>query len=455
VKINHEQVNLRTASAGGAVDPVPGAHQATRESASTLRESEDALAPGRVLYLSFDGVLEPLGRSQVLSYLAGLSQRGYSFTLISLEKAQDLSDHAAVLELEAQLSKRNIRWVRLPYQTGGIKSVLRNCSAVYKAARRVIKQERVQVTHCRSYVAALVGWSLRRLYGIPYIFDMRGYWIDELRDEGRWFNNALAYRVGKLMERRLVKDSSAIVTLTGMQAEDLRRGLLKKQKAKPIEVITTCADYDEFDSSLPIRGAIPRDLLERLEGKLTVGFVGSINTSYALSESLSLFRYLLEERADAHLICLTRQTIAMKALLTEHRIPESAYTLASVDHREMPEWLRRMDWALLLLNTRFSKRGSMPTKLAEFFAAGVRPIQHGCNAEVSEKVREAGSGIVLKGLSQEELREAARRIAAMPTRGAEVLRAREISRAHFSLAAGVEKYEKLLAGFYPGGSQAS
>ena len=417
-------------------------------------KTRDALTIGRVLYLTFDGVLEPLGRSQVLSYLYGLTARGYSFTLISLEKEQDLSERARVEELEAELLSRNIRWVRLPYHAGGAKSVMKNCSAAFHAAKSVIKSERVRVTHCRSYVAASVGWSLRRLYGIPYIFDMRGYWIDELRDEGRWFGNAFAYRAGKLLERRLVRDAAAIVTLTGIQAEDLRAGLLKKQPEKPVEVITTCADFDEFDPAKPARArVVPQEVLERIEGKLTVGFVGSINTSYSLAESLSLFRYLLEERADAHLLCLTRQTDAMKELLAEHGIPESAYTLASVNHREMPEWLRHMDWALLLLNTRFSKRGSMPTKLAEFFAAGVRPIQHGCNAEVSEKVRGAGSGIVLDSLSEESLREAARRIAAIPLEGAELERAREISRPHFSLAAGVLKYEKILSHFYPKASQ--
>lgn len=437
---------MRTTPGRGAVESLPGAPSREVKRGASLSEGEGALTTGRVLYLTFDGVLEPLGRSQVLSYLYGLSARGYGFTLISLEKAQDLSERARVEELEAELASRNIRWVRLPYHMGGIKSVLKNCSAAFSAARRVIKSERVRVTHCRSYVAALVGWSLRRLYGIPYIFDMRGYWIDELRDEGRWFGNALAYRVGKLLERRLVKDAAAIVTLTGIQAEDLRAGLLRKQQEKPVEVITTCADFDEFDCSKPARGrVVPQEVLERIEGKLTVGFVGSINTSYSLAESLSLFRYLLEERADAHLLCLTRQTAAMKELLAEHRVPESAYTVASVNHREMPEWLRHMDWALLLLNTRFSKRGSMPTKLAEFFAAGVRPIQHGCNAEVSEKVREAGSGIVLDSLSEESLREAARRIAATPVTREATARAREISRAHFSLASGVEKYERLLS----------
>jgi hypothetical protein len=39
-----------------------------------------------VLYISYDGMTDPLGQSQVIPYLAGLSAKGYVFTLISCEK---------------------------------------------------------------------------------------------------------------------------------------------------------------------------------------------------------------------------------------------------------------------------------------------------------------------------------------------------------------------------------
>jgi glycosyltransferase involved in cell wall biosynthesis len=219
---------------------------------------------------------------------------------------------------------------------------------------------------------------------------------------------------------------------------------LKKFPERPIEVITTCADYDEFDRSKSNKDAVPDAVRERLEGRLVVGMVGSINTSYRVDESFLLFKYLLETCPRAHLICLTRQIAEMEALLGKYRIPESAYTLTTARHQDMSDWLRHMHWALLLLNTRYSKRGSMPTKLAEFFAAGVRPIQYGCNAEVSRKVQESGSGLVLNGLTEDDLRRAAREIAETPLSDEQMIKAREATCSHFSLEAGVEKYASLL-----------
>jgi glycosyltransferase involved in cell wall biosynthesis len=103
-----------------------------------------------------------------------------------------------------------------------------------------------------------------------------------------------------------------------------------------------------------------------------------------------------------------------------------------------------MDWAFLMLHETFAKRGSMPTKLGELLASGVRPIQYGCNQEVREIVERSGSGVVLDGITQEDLDLAAGKIAANPLTSAEVVTARERSRQWFDIDSGVVEYERLL-----------
>ena len=41
---------------------------------------------GRILYITFDGITDPLGRSQILPYLAGLSKMGHTIHILSQEK---------------------------------------------------------------------------------------------------------------------------------------------------------------------------------------------------------------------------------------------------------------------------------------------------------------------------------------------------------------------------------
>ena len=67
------------------------------------------------LYLSRTGMLEPLGQSQVLAYLRGLSS-DYSVTLISFERDADLSDIEQLAQIETICSDHGIRWVRLRYR---------------------------------------------------------------------------------------------------------------------------------------------------------------------------------------------------------------------------------------------------------------------------------------------------------------------------------------------------
>jgi hypothetical protein len=86
----------------------------------------------------------------------------------------------------------------------------------------------------------------------------------------------------------------------------------------------------------------------------------------------------------------------------------------------------------------------MPTKLAEFFAVGVRPLHYGCNSEVADWVRRVGTGLVLDSLAESELARAAR-FAVDSHHDAAVLSAgRERAEPHFSLRAGLDRYEALL-----------
>ena len=66
------------------------------------------------LYVTYDGVLDPLGNSQILPYIENLSEQGYKFILISLEKS-DRSERS-ISELHKRLEAKGIKWFYLPFQ---------------------------------------------------------------------------------------------------------------------------------------------------------------------------------------------------------------------------------------------------------------------------------------------------------------------------------------------------
>ena len=40
----------------------------------------------KILFISYDGMTDVLGQSQVIPYLAGLTKMGYTFTILSCDK---------------------------------------------------------------------------------------------------------------------------------------------------------------------------------------------------------------------------------------------------------------------------------------------------------------------------------------------------------------------------------
>jgi glycosyltransferase involved in cell wall biosynthesis len=194
---------------------------------------------------------------------------------------------------------------------------------------------------------------------------------------------------------------------------------------------------------------VPETIRRALEGKLVLGIIGSINRSYLVDETLALVAAVLRRDERAHLLVLSGQVGEYQRRLAAVGIDAGRVTLAHADHEAMPEWLSLIDWGMLLLNPSSpAKRASMPTKLAEFLACGVRPVQFGCNTEVSEWVARAGSGLVLPDVAPATLEAAARDISTAPLAEGVLSRARETARPHFSLAAGLDKYERVLLGTF-------
>jgi hypothetical protein len=65
------------------------------------------------LYITFDGLTDPLGQSQILPYLLGVSANGYDISILSCEKIKKLNNEKdKVLEL---IKNSTITWQYIIY----------------------------------------------------------------------------------------------------------------------------------------------------------------------------------------------------------------------------------------------------------------------------------------------------------------------------------------------------
>src|SRR4051794_26142081 len=109
----------------------------------------------RVLFISYNGMLEPLGQSQVIPYLRELSKEGVRFTLLSFErsKAFEAEGRAKCASLREELSGQGIEWHYLRYhQRPSVPATFYDVVAGVRYAQRLVKKNHIELVHARSHI---------------------------------------------------------------------------------------------------------------------------------------------------------------------------------------------------------------------------------------------------------------------------------------------------------------
>ena len=158
---------------------------------------------GNVLYLSYTGLLEPLGRSQIFSYLKFLST-DFNLILITFEKEEDLANLELVTEMESLFHVYGIIWRHLRFHRHPrLLAKIWDISHFYILVRKICAEHQVQLVHCRSYIPSLIGLVNFTLHKIPFIFDMRALWPEELVASRRIGQNSFYYKLLKRLEKKV------------------------------------------------------------------------------------------------------------------------------------------------------------------------------------------------------------------------------------------------------------
>lgn len=372
----------------------------------------------RVFYVSYDGMGEPLGRSQVLAYLFRLAPE-YDITLFSFEKPD-----ADIAALASELREHGISWRPLRYhKRPPVVSTLLDCVSGWMAMVKAARESRPDIVHVRSYVPALMALWARRWTSDALVFDMRGFWADERVEGGIWPpDNVLysaLYRLAKWCEGRFLARAAAVVTLTQASVPHIRQRGGRSDLS--VDVIPTCVDLQRFVLRPP----------DEAGRRLT--WCGSIGTWYRFDLVPPLARTV-----GLPLQVLTRQTDLARSALDG--LPA---TVRALPPDEVPTALRRGDIGISLCVSSFSKIASAPTRFAEYLAAGMPVIVNAGIGDVAAIVEQYEVGVVLRGEDSGAMHDAATRLQALLEREDLSERCREVARELFDVEAGSSSYARI------------
>jgi len=381
-----------------------------------------------ILYLSYTGMLEPLGQSQVLNYLERLA-KGRTIHLVSFEAAENRADAARQEALSQRIAASGIAWHPLRYHKRPSAA-----ATAYDIAQGILKGTRLArrhglgIIHARSYVASVMALAIKRMTGARFLFDMRGFWADERVDAGLWPHESWMFRIAKRFERRLLLGADAVISLTDAAKQEIATFPYLAGRIPPVTVIPTCADLDRFT---------PGDLPPRF----TLGYVGTVGNWYDFGQSARLFGYLRRQRADAHMMVVNRgEHGAIRAALESEGFTDADFTIRSADHAEVPGLIRRMSAGVLVARPAYSHVARSPTKLAEFLGCGVPCLVSSAIGDTEEIVASNRAGIVIRDFSNDSCSDAISELLRLVADPSTSARCVATAQRRFALEAGVERY---------------
>jgi len=400
----------------------------------------------RVLFISYNGMLDPLGQTQVIPYLRELAKRGVKFTLLSFERDKAFTPEGVrkCKELREKLQADRIEWHWLRYhQRPSVPATIYDVLAGIRKASSLVRRNRIEMVHARAHIPATIAVALKRRFGTKMIFDLRGLMAEEYVDAEHWREGGLPYRLTKAAERRILAATDGIVTMTKRIWPIIKEWQGLRGRAVHHEVIPCCADLSLFKFSDVDRERRRNEL--GLGDQFTVVYSGSLDGWYLTEKMVDFFATLLKGNPKAHLLWLTNGSAdRVRELMRSRHVETNNFSVLSVAPAEVPSYLAAADAGLSFIKRCFSKLASSPTKNGEYLACGLPLVINAGVGDSDALIDDWNAGVLIEEFTADEFAEAGRAIEAMVARPEVRQHARSVAEQLFDLnTIGTERYVSL------------
>jgi glycosyltransferase involved in cell wall biosynthesis len=359
-----------------------------------------------ILFISYDGMTDPLGQSQVIPYLAGLSRYGYEFTLLSCEKpAKFALNKTYVTKI---LKPYPIKWVPIPYhKKPAVISSVYDVIMLKRKAKQLQLSKKFDMVHTRAGIPALVGLWMKKKFGIKFLHDVREFYADSRIDGGMWNYNNFFYRkiynYFKRKEEEELKLSDGIVCLTYAAEKIIKQW--PQYKKQILEVIPCSVDMDLFDPEKINREqkVLLKKKLNINECDLIISYLGSIGGWYLTDEMMQFCKNISDKISNTKFLFISpheHQIIFETA--GNFGIAEEKIIVKNAQRHEVPLLLSLSNYSVFFIKSCYSKQSSSPTKHGEIMAMGIPVITNSGVGDVANIIEKYNSGIALHKLDETE-----------------------------------------------------
>jgi glycosyltransferase involved in cell wall biosynthesis len=387
-----------------------------------------------VCYLSLD---DPLVRTQVVAYVAGLARAGHVVHLLTFETTR--LTRARRRELREEMRAEGIAWHGLRYhKRPTLPATVFDTLAGAAVTVWLVRRHRLRAVHARSHIPAAMALLGRPLTRARLLFDIRGILAEEYVDAGNWQRGSVPYRLTSWVQDAGIRRASGLVVLT----RAVRRVLFADGDPR-VEVIPCCADVEAVEAARVRREPLRASL--GLEDRTVLLYVGKLGGWYLQREMVEFYVRAKRHVPGLHLLVLTQSDRALiDEELRRFGVADGDVTVRSAPAPEVAAYLAAADAALAFIRPTYSKISSSPTKIGEYLAAGLPVVTGRGVGDTDDQLERHRTGIVLDDFTPDSLERGAEALAAAIGDAGQAERARRCAHEELSLRdVGVPAYERL------------
>lgn len=386
----------------------------------------------RLLYLTYWGALEPLGQALVIPPVKQLALRGFQIDLITFEKPQHWADDQARRRLKAELADAGISWQpRAYHQRPTIPATLFDLCQGLAAAAACARRAAPDLVIGRTYVGGLMGRAASLLLRRPFIFYNEGFWPDEQVEARVWGADSLSHRLASGVLNGLHRSADGVVALS-QRARN--RIIMLRNSACPDSVIQVSSSVD--------LAAFPAGVLPPAREGMV--YIGSLGGRYQIEKMAAFVRASFSVMGEQPVTILSHSDHAMIARrLQAGGLEPHQYRLGFVRHEEMAAELGRYRAGLFFLADGPGAHACSPTKIGEYWAAGLPVVSTNGVGDVDEIVRRERVGVLIGEGGDAQLAKAARELADLLADPELPARCRRAAERHYALMQTVDRQAAL------------
>jgi glycosyltransferase involved in cell wall biosynthesis len=300
--------------------------------------------------------------------------------------------------------------------------------------RREVLGQGARLMHARSLIPAAVAMVVSRLIKVPFIFDMRALWPEELITARRLRRGSLLHRAMVVAERACLRRAGAVVSLTHAAVDHLTRVYPADMAEQRVAVIPTCADLDRFVPA----GERPT--------RRVIGCLGTLLSGWFRLDWLASFVAVAAEcDPDAVFELTTRDDpVQVRAAIDPAgRLGDRLLITPSAPENVQQVLRQQTASVMFYAGGQVSELGRSPTRMAEILGCGLPVVANDGVGDVTRIIRDYRVGVLAQGSDPQAMATAWSELLALLEDPDLASRCRKAAEEVFSLEVGTASYARL------------